>query len=185
MKRLVIHPNDASTAFLTKVYENLDGVTLVQGDVTGAEIKRLIATHDQVMMMGHGSAFGLMSVGQFPDAPGHVIDDSFAPLLAEKDDSVFIWCNADEYVHRNRLKGFYTGMFISEVDEAYLMGIGETTQSEVDESNDLFVQAVGGLSACGPRLMHAAARHKYGHLARSNRIAKYNHERLFLSDGAQ
>lgn len=183
MKKLVIHPKDDTTVFLTKAYERLDDVTLVQGNVTKNQIRDMISSHDQTIMLGHGTAAGLLSVGQFPGAPGHIIDHSFASQLAAKNDSVFIWCNADQYVNRYRLSGFSTGMFISEVSEAYLMGLGSTTQREVDESNGLFVETIGAVADRGPRLMHAAARHRYGQLANRNRVAKYNHERLYLSGG--
>jgi hypothetical protein len=185
MKKLVIHPRDDSTLFLTKVYENLDDVTLVMGDVNRGEIRDMITSHDQIMMMGHGTPNGLLSSGQFIDESyfGFIIDDSCVNLLAEKDNSVFIWCNADKFVERNRLKGFYTGMFISEVDEAYLMGLGATTQTEVEESNNSFVETIGALASHGPRLMHVAARSsvlKYGQLASRNPVARYNHQRLYL-----
>jgi hypothetical protein len=180
MKRLVIHPKDRSTEFLSKVYENLDGVTLVQGDVCKDQIRDLIDCHDQAMIMGHGTPDGLLSVGQFPGSLVHIIDRSFGPQLAEKTNSVFIWCNADEYVNHNELKGFYTGMFISEVTEAYLMGLSGTTQREVDESNISFVETIGAFVDRGPRLMYAAAKHSYGQLTSHNRVAKYNYERLYM-----
>ena len=180
MKTLVIHPKDDSTVFLTRVYESLDDVTLVQGGVSRDQLKDMVRSHDQVMMMGHGTPHGLMSVGQFI-GHSYVIDDSFAELLAEKSNSLFIWCNADQYVEYNELSGFYSGMFISEVAEAYMMGLGYTTQTEVDESNNVFVETVGAFADRGPRLIHAAAKHRYGQLTRHNRVAKYNYERLYVS----
>jgi hypothetical protein len=36
---------------------------------------------------------------------------------------VFIWCNADQFMKRHQLRGFYSGMFISEVQEALMYGI--------------------------------------------------------------
>lgn len=182
-QKLVIHPRDPSTVFLNKVYENLDldEVTLVQGHVSKNQLRGLIDAHDQIMMMGHGTGAGLLSVGQFPGAPLYIIDDSFAPLLAEKSNSVFIWCNADQFVSHHNLRGFYTGMFVSEVAEASLMGLGSTTQREIDESNSTFVESIAAFSGHGPRMMHAAARQKYGNLATYNQVAKYNHERLYIS----
>jgi len=180
VRKLVIHPRDRSTVFLSKVYENLNDVTLVQGDVTKDQIRDMINSHDQIIMLGHGTPSGLMSVGQFPGASGYIIDTSVTPLLAAKNNSVFIWCNADQYVHYNELRGFYTGMFISEISEAHLMGLVGTEQKDIDQSNDSFVETIGAFANRGPRLMHAAARHKYGHLACHNRVAKYNHERLYM-----
>ena len=183
MKTLVLHPRDPSTVFLNKVYENLDldQVTVVQGGIGKDELRELISSHERIMLMGHGTGAGLLSVGQFPGAPLYIIDDSFAPLLAEKKSSVYIWCNADQFVTHHHLRGFFTGMFVSEVAEASLMGLGCTTQREVDESNNSFAEIVGEFSGQGPHLMHAAARHKYGHLATYNQVAKYNHARLYIS----
>ena len=176
----VIHPKDDSTVFLTKVYENLDAVTLVQGGISRDQLKDMVRSHDQIMMMGHGTPHGLMSVGQF-NGHGYVIDDSFALQLSEKRNSVFIWCNADQYVEHNKLSGFYTGMFISEVTEAYLIGLDGITQVEVDQSNGSFVETIGAFADRGSRLMHAAARHRYEQLTSHNRVAKYNYERLYVS----
>ena len=179
MKTLVIHPKDDSTMFLNRAYQSLDDVTLVQGGVSRDQLKDMVRSHDQIMMMGHGTPTGLLGAGQFDRT--YVIDDSFAGFLSEKDNNVFIWCNADQYVEWSKLKGFYTGMFISEVAEAYLMGLNGTTQKEVDESNDTFVETIGALAEHGPGLMHAAAKHKYGKLAWRNHVAKYNDARLYIN----
>ena len=118
-----------------------------------------------------------MSVGQFYDAPGYVIDDSFADQLAERDNSVYIWCNADKFVDWNVLRGFYTGMFVSETSEAYMMGLGCTPRSEIDESNSTFVTAVGRVADCAPEMSHSYVKHAYGELIHCIAVGKYNHER--------
>ena len=176
----MIHPKDPSTEFLKGVYEGRDDVTIVTGGYSRGEIMEMIKEHDQVMLMGHGTGDGLLSVGQFSDAPGYVVDDSFAPLLAETDNTVFIWCRADQYVERNQLCGFYTGMFISEILEAYICGLRSTQYGDIDESNHAFVDTVSRFVDRGARLMHAAAQHEYGRLAKHNPIAEYNHKRLYV-----
>lgn len=181
MKKLIIHPRDRSTEFLSDIYSDLDDATLVTGSVGRAELKRMIDSHDQVIMLGHGTPHGLMSVGQFPDAPGFVIDDSFADQLAEKKNSVYIWCNADKFVDWNVLSGFYTGMFISDTSEAYSMGLGYTLRDEVDESNSTFVTAVSRVIDCVPEMIHSYVKHAYGELIHRNAVAKYNHARLYIN----
>ena len=145
MKTLVIHPEDSSTWFLKRVYENIEDVTVVTGNVSKNEVRSMVRDHDRIMMMGHGSPGGLFSVGNFPSVTGngYIIDESFVELLSTKKDSVYIWCNADQFVDRFELKGFYTGMFISEVGEAYYCGLPGTKQPEVDESNFGFVDLMG------------------------------------------
>lgn len=129
MKTLVIHPHDTTTLFLEPVYEHVADKTVIRGGITKKELASLVSSHDRIMMMGHGSPWGLLSVGQFPGAGSHIIDYDIAQLLKGKWNSVFIWCNADKYVNCHMLKGFFTGMFISEVREALLMGLGMLDQS--------------------------------------------------------
>lgn len=181
MNKLVIHPHDPSTTFLTKAYENLSDVTLVRGGVGRQDLKNMVEDHDQVIMLGHGTPHGLMSVGQFPDARGFVVDDTFAPLLEKKDNSIFVWCNADQYVNWNKLKGFYTGMFISEVSEAYMMGVRGANQNDVNESNYAFVDILNRVAHERPEVMHASLKDRYGVVAHCNDVARYNHNRLYVS----
>ena len=102
-------------------------------------------------------------------------------LLKEKDNSIFIWCNADQFVEKHDLKGFYTGMFISEVGEAMYCGLPKTRQPEVDESNFSFVEIMGECIDNDSTTIHTIAKEKYGELVGTNPVAKYNHERLYLN----
>ena len=183
MKTLVIHPNDKSTWFLDVVYKNIEDLTLVTGNVSRSEVKSMIREHDRVMMMGHGSPGGLFSVGQFPSQKnnGYIIDTEMVEPLKEKDNSIFIWCNADQFVEKHDLKGFYTGMFISEVGEAMYCGLPKTRQPEVDQSNYSFVEIMGECINNDPTMIHTIAKEKYGELVDTNPVAKYNHERLYIN----
>ena len=135
MKTLIIHPDDPSTDFLKPIYEHVSDATIIHGGVSKATIKQLITEHDRIMMMGHGSPAGLFHVGQFiinGKDNGYIIDQSMIPILKEKDNNVFIWCNADKFVDGFKLEGFYSGMFISEVGEAHYCGLPGTEQDQVD-----------------------------------------------------
>jgi len=176
MKTLIIHPKDSSTNFLRSVYESISDFTLITSGEK-SEVIRQIKNHDRIMMMGHGTPWGLLSVGQFDNL--YVIDDSTASHLEGKE-CVFIWCNADKYVTRHSLKGLFSGMFISEVGEALMMGLPLVPQKTVDESNHLFAKVLGQGIERG--LYHAY--HKmlgfYETLANRNIVAKYNVQRLHL-----
>lgn len=181
MKTLVIHPDDRSTDFLKAVYKDLPDVTLVTGGCYKDDIRRMIEAHDRVIMLGHGTPHGLLGMGAFPHC-GFIVDDTHADVLKEKDNSIFIWCNADQYVGYNKLKGFNTGMFVSEVGEARVMGLPfGTNQNHVDESNEAFVKAVSMVIDDDPELLHRYVKHDYGELAWRNPVAKYNYDRLYLS----
>jgi hypothetical protein len=68
------------------------------------------------------------------------IDSNYVYLLRDKI-GVYIWCNANVFVERNGLKGFYTGMIISEYEEA-LYECVNTTYHEIEESNVLFSNTI-------------------------------------------
>ena len=181
MKTLIIHPEDKSTSFLDIVYNPIPNKTVVTGGVSKEDIKKLIREHDRVMMMGHGSPGGLFSIGRFGGAGGYIIDQTMVPLLMEKDNSVFIWCNADRFVDLHGLKGFYSGMFISEVGEAYYCGLPGTKQDVVDESNFGFCNILSEVINEPQEKAYEHVMDKYGLIADSNPVALYNNNRLYLS----
>jgi hypothetical protein len=103
------------------------------------------------------------------------------PLLKEKDNSVFIWCNADKFVDVFGLQGFYSGMFISEVGEALYCGLPGTKQDEVDESNYSFVNIIGKYINEDKDTIYENVKKEYGIIAEENPVALYNHNRLYKS----
>lgn len=185
MKTLIIHPSDPSTFFLDIVYESIPNKTVITGGLTKDEVRKLIEEHDRVMMMGHGSPGGLFSVGQFNESGsrygGYIIDQSMVPVLKEKNNSVFIWCNADKFVDGFSLKGFYSGMFISEVGEATYCGLPGIPQDIVDESNYGFVNIIGKHINEDTEVIYDNVRNEYGLIANDNPVALYNHKRLYKS----
>lgn len=181
MKTLIIHPDDESTSFLDIVYKDIPNQTLVTGGCTKEDIQKLIEEHDRIMMMGHGSPGGLFSVGSFQSDNGYIIDQSMVPLLREKVDNVFIWCNADRFVNTFDLKGFYSGMFISEVGEADYCGIPGTDQDLIDESNFGFVNIISKYINEDTNVIHENVMREYGVIAEENPVALYNHMRLYKS----
>ena len=54
----------------------------------------------------------------------------------------YIWCNADQFVLKNQLSGFYLGMFISEVEEAFYYNFWDLEQQTIDKSNNEFAEIV-------------------------------------------
>jgi len=186
MKTLVIHPKDKSTDFLKPIYSGLDDVTLVTDSWSQNQIREAIQTHDQVIMMGHGSPNGLFAVGQFPTNnpfSSYVIGTGMVEALKQKDNNIFIWCNADQFVNRHGLKGFYSGMFVSEVGEAFYCRLETFDQASVDESNNTFARQLGECLGAtrAPEEIHTQIREQYGQLAEHNLIAAYNHQRLYLN----
>jgi hypothetical protein len=182
MKTLIIHPSDESTSFLDIVYSTISDKTVITGGVSKTELMRIMEEHDRIMMMGHGSPGGLFSVGQFKNTGAYIIDQSMVPILKKKNNNVFIWCNADKFVDVFKLKGLYSGMFISEVGEAYYCGLPGTPQEVVDESNYGFCHIFSEYVNENTKTIYENVITEYGIIALDNPVAFYNHKRLYFSE---
>lgn len=178
---LVIHPDDPSTTFLNYIYQDLPNTTVVTKDKTQDEIIDLIKNHDRIIMLGHGTPQGLMSVGQFPGR-GYVINSEVAPYLTNTE-NIFVWCYASDFVSRYNLEGFSSGMFISEVSEADYLDV-TTTQADVDMSNMLFAYTLGKALLNNDDLNTAMGKVKtaYFTIGAINEVARYNNGRLRLME---
>ena len=175
IKTLVIHPDDRSTDFLKPIYQHLDDATILTGGKTKDEVRELIEQHDQVIMLGHGSFSGLFSCGNFGSSV-MIIDYSMIAALGNKKNNVYIWCNADQFVNMYYLKGFYTGMFISEYGEAAYCKV-PTFIDEVEQSNALFANIVGQSILMEAKNIQANTKLLY-HIPYSE-VNKYNNNRLY------
>lgn len=175
---LAIHPKDPSTDFLKPIYAPIQDKTVITGGVTKSEIRKLIVAHDRVVMLGKGSPWGLMSVGQFKYGGNYIIDLKMVDLLSQKKDNIYIWCNADQFVRHYQLQGFFSGMFISEIEEAIYYDFWDIEQHTIDESNELFSSVVARYLNEPLEILHRNVIRKYGILAKTNPIAQFNLERL-------
>ncbi len=138
---LVIHPEDNTTDFLKPIYED-QGWTIAKIKQKGSRIydsQRSVLEYDmhnakRVVMLGHGSDTGLLSTG------GYMVGDNHVNYLQGKE-NIYIWCNANKYVEKYDLRGFYTGMIISETVEAMFCNV-DATEEQVAVSNFLFANAI-------------------------------------------
>ena len=181
MTNLIIHPTDRSTDFLKPIYANISDATILQGGTSKAQVAKLISEHDRIIMLGHGSPYGLFSIGQFAGENGYVIDSTMVPLLKDKE-CISIWCNADQFMNRHQLYGFYSGMFISEVSEAMYCGLPGTEQETVTASNNYFAELLGEMINEPLNVIHEHVINNYGLLTEDNPVALYNHNRLYLAE---
>jgi hypothetical protein len=129
--------------------------------------------------MGHGTRQGLLAVGSFKTNTGYIVDTINVSLLEDKE-CIYIWCNANVFVERYQLKGFYSGMFISEVNEAYYCGVNHVNQIMVTLSNNYFSSL---LKKCIDKDLHSIyvfIKKNYGKFGDDNNVAFYNQQRLYL-----
>lgn len=172
MITLVIHPEDRSTDFLKPIYENIKNVIIVTGKASTEEINQLINNSDRVIMLGHGSPNGLFGINFNRD---FVISSlQVEALRKKKNNAMYIWCNADQFVHNNALSGMYSGMFISEVVEANYCGLKNISQHQVTDSNDYFAKMCGRYINESFEVTYNKVKENYSFLAKNNPVADYN-----------
>lgn len=128
MKTLIIHPKDKTTDFLSSIYDGKN-YSVINYNITEEQLKIEIINHDRIIMLGHGCEDGLIGFGKL------FIDDRYVYLLKNKN-CIGIWCYANGFFEKHNLKGFYTGMIISEIDEAYINAVMFKFEM-IKESNDL------------------------------------------------
>lgn len=133
MKTLVIHPKDTTTDFLTEIYSDKNW-EVINTNPSKKNLREQIKAHDRIIMLGHGTKFGLIGFNRL------VIDSSWVYLLREKE-CICIWCHADLFVTKYKLRGFYTGMIISEQEEALDYAI-QANANDILQSNLLFASAI-------------------------------------------
>ena len=181
MTNLVIHPTDRSTDFLKPIYANITDATILNSGVGKGQVAKLISEHDRIIMLGHGSPYGLFSIGQFHGNNGYVIDESMVPLLYNKE-CIAIWCNADKFMNEHELYGFYSGMFISVVGEATYCGLPGTEQETVTTSNNYFAELLGEVINEPLGIIYEHIMDNYRLITEDNPVALYNHNRLYLAE---
>ena len=180
---LVIHPKDASTDFLARIYKDKDWTSIRSWPQGPASLKRFINCYDRIIMMGHGTPSGLLNVGSFyGDKPNqfYVIDNYFADLLQTKE-TVSIWCHSDQFARQYKLPGFHTGMIISEVSEAqYVLGKTPLNAEETLDNMNLFADVVGK-HIDNPNLleMQKLIREQYN---RDDPVSAFNRDNIIMLD---
>ena len=120
-RTLVIHPKDKSTDFLKVIYANKPDWTVVTGNMTTEDVNDLITQHDHIIMMGHGTPQGLLSVGQFnkpkpkvKPQPKTVVSAAPGKSLTKQDDiTAFSSLDEDDWFFDRQVGSRYGGNYQS------------------------------------------------------------------------
>lgn len=126
-KVLVIHPQDESTDMLKVIYEGKDWEVINSPYASKDYIKSRIDANDMVIMLGHGTPMGLLGCLSDYHSP-YMVDGNVAAHLRGKE-TISIWCHSDMFFKPLDLEGLHTGMIISEVAEANMLGIRCTSKA--------------------------------------------------------
>ena len=146
---IVIHVDTMKdTAHLKRLYEGLDNITLLYNE-SREKVEEVLKTSDDklVMCLGHGSPFGLFGRGW----QGYVIDKYNAHLLKNKT-VIGIWCYASEFADANKLSGYFTSMFISNMGEALCHGFPNNTEEDIYNEIDFFCDQIRGFIQNGTEM---------------------------------
>ena len=137
----VIHAHDPTTSFLSLLYEQRGDVLARVTERDGnAMVRRAIREDDTIMMLGHGNEHGLFSVPESRNGRYErmLVDGSHVQFLRGKT-CIGIWCYANMFAQKHGLHGLFSGMIISELQEAIDCGI-TATKEEIDEEMVKFTQ---------------------------------------------
>jgi hypothetical protein len=176
----ILHPDDRSTDFLTPLHHQLDDKHVITGGIGGKQIREHLDAHDQLILMGHGTANGLLSVGKFPDRFLFVVNEEEKEILQQKKTNILIWCYASSFARAHQIKSFCTGMFISEKPEATYLGLHDVSIEDIEISNRCFVEVVASLIKDNniKQIYEGVMESEYRLLSKDNPVAKYNFDRI-------
>ena len=104
------------------------------------EINRAIESEeDTLIVCGHGAEEGC-----FSPTFNYTLSSSNKDKLKAKR-FIGIWCNASTFAKKNNVPGFFSSMFISNIDEAGYMGIDNVDEERIKESEIKFVNTLNSL----------------------------------------
>jgi len=135
---IVIHPTDITTDFLKNIYFKRAVNHFINEEYTNSEIRYTLNHQcyekERIYMLGHGNEYGLFA--KTKNQPRLIINSTHVEFL-RKLECIGVWCNANMFAEKYNLKCLFTGMIISEMDEAYWYGVN-TTNEELKEENEKF-----------------------------------------------
>ena len=134
----VIHANDPTTKVLSQLYEQRKDITAHITEMsTNGTVQRAIRTDDFIMMLGHGNEYGLFSKPEKNgDYKRFLITDKHVQFLRKKT-CIGIWCYDNKFAEKYKLHGLFSGMIISELQEAIDMEV-PATKDEIDREMEKF-----------------------------------------------
>lgn len=126
---IIIHiDNDSPDAkILSRIYEGLENTTIVFNR-SKSNIKRIlrITGNEPVMLLGHGNQSGLFNKSQ----NGYAVGSECVEWLRNRP-VIGIFCYASDFADKYGLHGFFTSMFISNMQEAII------EQEDIDATDEI------------------------------------------------
>ena len=137
---LIIHVESRpDTAIFNRIYKNIHNTNVrVLFNPSREDVRHELHdyTYRRIVLIGHGDINGLYN----SDWSGYTIDNSFVSLLRGRN-VVGIWCYATEFARRYGLSGFFTSMFISNVEEAIEHGF-DISDGDIEYLSTVFSEHI-------------------------------------------
>lgn len=118
MTAILSNSGDNDTLVLRNIWDKIPDVKVLEvgKGITRADVDEAIKNEeDTLILAGHGYPAGLFGTGDFDDVC--IVDSKNCPLIKAKR-VIGIWCHASSFAKSMGLKGFFSGMFISNSGEA-------------------------------------------------------------------
>lgn len=147
---LVMHPEDRTTAFLSKLYEGMEDTIVIKDNLSKREMNHIlhhIPKTERIMLLGHGCYKGLYwrADDSKPEFDSIVVSHSHSFHLRNHGSNIVaVFCHADRFFETEKIHGLCTSMIISEKSEAIAENI-ETTEEEIERENLKFVTRLRSL----------------------------------------
>lgn len=148
---------DRDTAMLEQIWQGIPNVNVVHitqwDEYAEQQVDEAIASETGTLLLcGHGSPYGLMAPRSLTEYTVHRMN---APTI-QAQSIIGIFCYAADFAHNVGLSGLYSGMFLSNIEEAEMYCVRTTDDEIFDgalEVFDLLNQVVSG-SITSEEFMH-------------------------------
>lgn len=154
------------------LYQNLGGTILI--NPSNRRIHSLLRhSRNPLLISGHGSPDGLFS----RDWNRYAISQRDVMMLRLRP-VIGVWCYAGNFADTYQLHGFFTSMFISNIDEANMHMMNDATPELIREQNILFSQRLNALMLSDTPMDQWADILKSNVNADSPDFVRYNYEAM-------
>lgn len=167
---------------LSVLYAGL-GATVIGDNRTAKEMGRLlhhVSSQERIMLLGHGMENGLFfrEDDSSKEFDGIIVGHSHAYHLRKHGGNLIgIWCHADDFARKEGLHGLFSGMIVSDTDEAEEYGIN-VPQFVIEEENIVMFGKLRGLLDEGLPLHEIPARMEALNDAHTP-VADFNYRHFF------
>lgn len=174
---LVIHPKDHTTDCLEVIYRDRNWSVIRNPDTPESVVKKAILSHHRIIMLGHGTPYGLLAAQGFNRFGRYIINWNMVNLFRSKE-TMSIWCFSNRFFKPANLKGLHTGMIISELSEEWaVLGHAPLTRDEMAENMERFCGAFAKYIDLEPEQMREKVLEEY---TGDDEVTQFNRKNIIV-----